>query len=386
MRRTIHPAVAAMMFFAGTFGQGGPAQAAEEMGGDFAYLTKDKSAYVRIGGGGAWLDVPRLNTLSFSGTGAAVFPLRASGPSPNNNAFSIDSAGPAIEGSFGFALPNEAVPFGGLTRPRFELGARYVGVSERMAGSDTCLTTFCTVLAIDGKGTGGIANSVPAANAGQLVDTRVRGDADLVEIPLTYRADLASYDGGAVTPTVSFGLLYGHMSQNYEISHGLQNPNVGQFLGQGHALQESLSMNYGGPTVGAGVTLRANDYISVTLDGQVGVYYASSRLRADQSVPGLANFGPRTVTDSDDAFGGRASISAGFNFDFGPGVLSLTGGVTYWSHIAQVRNPEASTGTVLAQAVGVAGSTNAASVDYSDMISWGGMMRLTFPLPGMGLK
>jgi hypothetical protein len=147
-----------------------------------------------------------------------------------------------------------------------------------------------------------------------------------------------------------------------------------------------MSMHYAGPTVGAGVTLRANDNVTVTFDGQVGVYYATSRLRADQSVPGLTNFGPRSVTDSDDAFGGRASIGGGINFDFGPGVLSLGGGVTYWTHVAQVRNPEASPGTLLSPGINQPGSTNPASVDYTDMISWSGMLRLTFPLPGGGLK
>lgn len=333
-----------------------PAVYADGMGGETAQLLGDSGFYARAEGGLTWSELPKLDSLgSINDDGTIV---QGEG---ELNSFTIDGAGWTAGGTLGVRLDIE-----GLTNARAEIGFRYGETRASNGSTETC-RVICDFLYVDGTG-------VPLAifaGPGVPFETRVRGEARMLEIPLSLMADLDRFDTGLgpAVLTGSIGALYGRIEQGYRITAST--------AANTHTLSEDVETDFIGPTVGASLAIFPTDDLSVTFGGSLAGLYVDSAFEARQDTPYEATRRFTAAEDSARAFGMRGSLGLGLQLDLGGILVGAQGSATYLSHVARIDNPSAAPGSVVFPTV--PGRTNAASIDYDDMLSFGGLLRVTVP-------
>jgi len=292
------------------------------------------------------------------------------------DSFQLNEPGATVDGSVAVDLDID-----GLSNPRADIGISYTHLSADAFGSEVCTGLFsCDPLFVDGTG----APNTSLALLGNTFTTRVRGESDVLEIPLSLTTELASFGSGpnATVLTGSVGAAYARIEQSYQIV----NANL-VLVQRVHTLNEDVTSDYFGPTLGGELAFAPAQWVTMTLGADIAALYVNSSFQALQTLPW--NNGPKFVaaTDSDGTWGARTGLSLGAQLDLGVvhsvlgGVqLGLEGSFTYWSQVAQIINPSNAAGPLVFP--NAPGLTNSAGITYADMTSYGLTGRLSVPLDG----
>ena len=143
---------------------------------------------VSVGGGVSWYQMPKLDSLGLVRVSRPFGLLFFSQGPTALDSFQLNEPGGTVDGSVAVDLDID-----GLSNPRAEIGISYTHLSADAFGSEVCTGLFsCDALFVDGTG----APNVTFAFFGNTFTTRVRGELDVLEIPLSLTTELASFGSG----------------------------------------------------------------------------------------------------------------------------------------------------------------------------------------------
>jgi hypothetical protein len=264
---------------------------------------------------------------------------------------------------------------------------------------------------VRGLGLFGAAAPVPAAYFsaapidGSLGTTLGLGSASLGARTASFNLDANGYQLSlrltsdfAIAPRVTlspFVALFGGQSrESYSIRARVTgSPND---LGP-YALDERVSTARVGAMLGTGVTFRLVQRVSLHLGAQAGFVWMHSRMTGGDcfaatfnpagtpcgaATPGVGSF-QTSVTDTRSTVGFRGGLMGGVTWDMRFAILSLTGFMTYDSHVPGIRNPVV-TSPITTTGLNNQPTSGRARLFFDDALNFGGMVVLRIPLNAPG--
>jgi hypothetical protein len=296
-----------------------------------------------------------VNAPDVEGLGIVTLDSGLGGPSPTsvlNDEADVSTIGGGFDGRAGFAVGDDS-------DWSVELGGSYAKAEE----DDKSTADFG---GFGGGGLGGFASPVPVnglvalgyVNLGGPVEQRIDGEVQQWDVRAGAALDVDVAAG--VSGKARAGLVGGMLDQDYEIEHRpTRYPDVGGggpppfYLGS-HRLDERVESWFVGPYLGFALEGEPLDRLSVSLDFDLALLYHQADLDARQDVVGFMS-GPTLSCDGasgtdcrfefrerdkDEDFTARPRLRAGVDVDLGPFIVGLSAGVTWWSHVPKIENPQ----------------------------------------------
>ncbi len=285
-------------------------------------------------------------------------------------------------GTIGFLMRDGTLPPWLGTRARVFLSGSYTTGWVTQTKSNDFLATDGTSAA----GIGGIVLIAGTLGVPATLAETLKVQRDAFELRLGFATDMALGPNLTFSPRVAvFG---GWSSDKYSYFGDLFTAaNARRHV----AIDERLRSTEFGGEVGASIAWMFHPGFTLNAGASAGVVYVRSRLQGTDCEalvtaaaavpcgPGQTGFVSTSVSARDSAVGFRGGASLGLSVDLRGAILSIGGTFRYDSRIPGIANPQLAT----QQATGSANA--AARVRFEDGFAYGGFVRLTVPLPGLGM-